>query len=474
MRRPYAMRSTVARPGAAAVAGAAARRPRKQRFAGLLAAMLWVQVGYMVVTIMPATAKVAMEPSQTKRLIKFGLLVLGIMVVAARTASARRILQALNRPFLFFIGLAVLSIAWSIDRSVTATRLVALASMVMVCFAFGTGAWHPRRFQDVLRPAITVILLASLVVGLIDPALVTEVGNTISLKNAWRGLTSQKNVFGELSSFGVIFWLHAWLAKEMRWHYALGGVGVAATCLILSRSSTSLFCTAFAVVFMLILMRSGPATRRYMPYIVVLFAAACVTYGLAVMNVVPGLERILIDPLVSLTGKNLTFSGRTQIWHLIKENIARHPYLGSGFGAYWGAGPVPSSPSYVFVERMWGFWPTEAHNGYYDMRNALGIVGLLCLFAYMFVFLRQSLRLIRIDRVQATLFLALLFQQTILNLTESTWLDLDNVSFTVMTAATVMLARALLERGAAHGRVRAPVAGVRRRQSVSPTPRFRV
>lgn len=456
--------------GSARRAGASGGRTRDSRYGTLTAALVWIQLAYMVLTVHHTAARVALAPlvpsplapSPMTRLIKLVLLTLGVLVVGSRWPVARRVLATLNRPLLGFMALACASLAWSIDAPVTATRLVALASMVMVCLAFGVGAWQPRRFQAVLRPAITLILLASLIVGVFDPTLVKELGDTISLKDAWRGLTSQKNVFGELSSFGVIFWLHAWLARQVHWSRGLAGVAIGATCLILSRSSTSLFCTTFAVLFLLILMRSGPAMRRYLPYIVLLFTVACVSYGLAVMNVVPGLERILIDPLVSLTGKNLTFSGRTEIWQLIRENIARHPYLGSGFGAYWGAGPVPSSPSYVFVQRMWGFWPTEAHNGYYDMRNDLGIVGVLCLLGYLLAYLRQCLRLMRTDRAQAVLFLALLFQQLLINLTESTWLDLDNFCFTVMTVATVMLARALLEQAAVTPRSGAAVPAVRR------------
>ena len=436
-----------------AAASAVSRVLQDRRFRALPALMLWVQIGYMAIDFAPPApplAPVLLTPSPIARVVKLVLLALGAAVALSRMAKTRGVLRELNRPFLLFIGLAALSVAWSIDRPVTAARLAALASMAMVCFAFGVGAWHPRRFQDVVRPALTLILAASLVVGVVDPSWVREIGNTISLKGAWRGLAAQKNVFGELAGFGVIFWLHAWLAREVRPYRALAGTGIALTCLILSRSSTSLFCTVFAAAFLLIIMQRSPAMRRYMPYIVVVFSAACVTYSLAVMNVVPGLERVLIEPFLRFTGKNLTFSGRTQIWQIIKENIARHPYLGSGFGAYWGAGPVPSSPSYQFMTSMWGFWPTEAHNGYYDMRNDLGIVGLFCLFGYMLVYLRQCLRLIRFDRIQATLFLALLFQQTLLNLTESTWLDLDNFCFTIMTAATVLLARALFE----HQRVR--------------------
>jgi hypothetical protein len=72
-------------------------------------------------------------------------------------------------------------------------------------------------------------------------------------------------------------------------------------------------------------------------------------------------------------------------------------------------------------------------------------VGLLCLLSYIFLYLRQAVSLFKVDRVQSTLFLALLFQQTLLNLSESTWLDIDNFCFTIMTAATVVIARSLVE-----------------------------
>ena len=405
--------------------------------------MLWFQIGYMVIYVGPADATPDLAPDPLARAYKLALLAVSAVLIASHAALARALSRRLNAFFWAFLVLAAASLAWSIDQPVTATRLVALASVVAVCFAFGVGAWNRRRLQDVVRPAITVILLASLLVGLFDPSLVKEAGNTISLKNAWRGLTSQKNLFGELATFGVIFWVHGWLAREVRGSVALLGTALAVGCLILSRSSTSWFAAAFTAAFIFILMRSAHVSRRYLAVVVGVFAAICVTYGIALMNVVPGLEKFVFDPVTALTGKNLTFSGRTVIWRIIGRNIARHLLAGSGYAAYWGAGPVPSSPSYAFV--VWGFWPTESHNGYLEILNDLGILGLACLLGYLSVYLRQAVRLFRVDRSQATLFLALLFYQALLNLSESTWLDLDNFCFTIMTVATVLLARAEVE-----------------------------
>jgi exopolysaccharide production protein ExoQ len=424
---------------------------RDRRFATLIAWLVGFQVIYMVLNLHLGAggaggAANPMGASVIGRSVKLTLLGLGALVVFSRMSVARGVIKHTNRFFLAFLALAVASVIWSIDSSATINRLVTLATAVMVCFAFGSGAWNPRRMQEVLRTPLTLILVASLIVGIINPALVKEVGTDISLKNSWMGLTSQKNEFGEVSTFALILWLHAWLSRDVPVWKSAAGLGVSLVCLVLSRSSTSLFCSVFATMLMLILLRSGAVARRYLPYIVGAFATICTLYGLAVMNIVPGIERILLDPVTMFTGKNLTFSNRTEIWGIVEENIARHPWLGSGYGAYWGAGPVITSPSYEFVLRMGGFWPTESHNGYYEIRNDLGLVGLICLFGYLYAYVRQCLALFRTDRAQATLFLALLFDQMFLNLSESTWLDQYNFCFSVMTVATMAIARGLLEK----------------------------
>jgi len=191
-----------------------------------------------------------------------------------------------------------------------------------------------------------------------------------------------------------------------------------------------------------LLLRSSRALQRYMPYLVGLFMSALVGYSLVVLNIVPGLS-ILMSPISAITGKDMSFTGRTEIWDIVSDHIKLQPLFGSGYGAYW-TGPAPESPSYEFV-RLLNFYPGSAHNGYLEMLNDLGALGLLVLFAYLISFVRQSLRLLHKDRLQASLFLALFLQQAIVNLSESRWLSVFSVDFVIMTLATAALARALLE-----------------------------
>jgi O-antigen ligase len=90
------------------------------------------------------------------------------------------------------------------------------------------------------------------------------------------------------------------------------------------------------------------------------------------------------------------------------------------------------------------FYPTEAHNGYLDAVNDLGIVGLICVLVFLFWYIRQALQLMRIDRNQASLYLALLLQQMVMNMSESEWFSRGS-TFAVLILASICLSRGLLE-----------------------------
>lgn len=381
-------------------------------------------------------------PNATLRNIKFLLMGISVCIIATRLRLSISLLKSVNSLFVCYLVLIPLSILWSIEPGATLARYVSLMTVVLACLAICLVGWQRLRFQQVARPILTLFLSASLVIGILHPELVIEKGNDISLKDAWHGLASQKNEFGQLASFGVIFWVHAWLARESKLAFALIGGGAAAACVYFSRSSTALLATAFAVCMLLLLQRHPPGLRRYTPYMVGIFTALVLTYAIAALNIVPGLG-LLLEPFTLLSGKDMTFSNRATIWEIIKEHIRLSPILGSGYGAYW-VGPVPTSPSYVFLSRMW-IYPTQSHNGFLEVTNDLGFVGLLCLLGYLIGYIRQSIGLMRVDRAQAALFIAIIFQQVIINLSEACWITARSASSNILIFATLALGRSVLD-----------------------------
>jgi exopolysaccharide production protein ExoQ len=411
--------------------------------------MVWVLIIYLVVPVQYLTGDTNLTtdasmgaPNPLARTIKLGLLIFSSVIVLWRMRLAWLEIRSLNRFFVAFLVLVPLSVLWSIDPAATINRYVSILSIVDVCLAFTILGWHRTRFQDVVRPAVTGLLIASVIWGIFYPQYAIEVGEG-TLKDSWRGLTAQKNQFGMLSSFGVVFWLHAWFNGEKKWWVAFPFIALSFSCVLLSRSSTSLLATTLSTFFMLMVMVAPSNLRRFMPYIVSSFAVLVVVYALAVLNIIPGMS-VLLDPIAELSGKDMTFSNRAVIWDIIKEHIQLAPMLGSGYGAYW-TGPLPSSPSYTFLGRMY-FYPSQSHNGYLEIVNDLGFVGLICLLGYLVSWVRQSLQLMKFDRGQGMLFLALFFQQAITNLSESTWLAINSAfAIAVATLATFSLSRSLLE-----------------------------
>jgi O-antigen ligase len=375
------------------------------------------------------------------RTLKLGTIAISGYLIWIRWRLARNFSRYLNPGLVAYFVLAALSMTWSIDASATLARVIALASVLLLCFAFGLASWYPRRFQHVAIPPIMLILIASILVGAIDPTLVTETGNDIAQKNAWHGITHSKNEFGMLASFGTILCVNTWMVR--RWDtgglLAAAGAIVALICVILSKSNTSLFATAVAVVSMALVMRVPLIKRRHTNPVVISIASVILFYEMVIQNVIPGVD-VLLAPVVGLTGKDTTFSARTVIWKVIKEHIQLSPFLGSGYGGYW-VGPFPSSPSYIFLSVMY-LYPTESHNGYLEVVNDLGLVGLCCLLLFLFWYIRQALQLMHTDRSQAALYLGLLFQEMVIDMSESDWFSRSN-TFAVLALASVCLSRAL-------------------------------
>jgi len=210
---------------------------------------------------------------------------------------------------------------------------------------------------------------------------------------------------------------------------------------LLSRSNTSLFASVLAISSMYVMMRIPAARVRFLSMFASGIAGVLALYEMVIQDVIPGVN-LLLAPIVGLTGKDTTFSARTVIWKVIKEHIKLNPYLGNGYGAYW-VGPVQNSPSYIFLSVMY-IYPTESHNGYLEVMNDLGIVGLLCLCVFLIWYVKQGLLLMRTDRSQGALYLALLFQEMVMDMSESDWFSRSD-TFAVLALASVCLSRALLD-----------------------------
>jgi exopolysaccharide production protein ExoQ len=77
--------------------------------------------------------------------------------------------------------------------------------------------------------------------------------------------------------------------------------------------------------------------------------------------------------IVGFLGKDLTLSGRDQLWGAILQMVNQRPWFGYGYEAFWYVTGQSSLPDLVW--NMIGWDAPHAHNGLLEILLALGWIG---------------------------------------------------------------------------------------------------
>jgi len=379
-------------------------------------------------------------------IILLGCIALSLSIFISNRNQCIEVLKATNPYFLGLILLATASYFWSYAPDITIRRWMRLYAFLLVALAVAVKGWHRSRVQEVLRGVLTLLLIGSLIFGLTSPDLAIHQEDMPELKGAWHGLTTQKNTLGSLAGFNLILWLHALFSRKNEGAKALGGIIVSLACVILSRSSTSLIAGIFCGGVLYFLIKLPRSVNNLLPFIVFSVTSLIVIFSMAVLNLVPG-STTLLSPIMSMTGKDMTFSGRSAIWEIVLDSIHLHPKLGCGYGAYWTASP--DSNAYMQFNSRQLAYPGEGHNGYLDIINELGYVGGFLLVAHVMHYIWQSLKLGKTDKEQAALFIAIMLYELVGNVTEAHWFSAADVHFPIMALMTVALGAASVKKATA-------------------------
>lgn len=83
------------------------------------------------------------------------------------------------------------------------------------------------------------------------------------------------------------------------------------------------------------------------------------------------LAALLLGPIVSLYGKDLTFTGRTVIWHGVIEAIKKRPLQGYGWGGVFTNFAIEPTRS---INAPLGYTVAHSHNALLEMALRLGFV----------------------------------------------------------------------------------------------------
>lgn len=267
---------------------------------------------------------------------------------------------------LIFLLWCTLSIIWADYSFVVVKRLFQLYTAVIVCLSFLVHSESSEDAFFTIKIFFSVFMLASLV------SIFTIPGAVSRHYKEWQGLATHKNHLGEDSLISIIFWLYT-LVNDKSVKSKLFSLFMLMVSLFLlfgaqsiTSISTFLFLLLVWFLFAVDKLFNPIGIRRTFTLLFLVFAGS-----LTILTFLFSKE--LIASIFALAGKNLTLTGRTDLWADVMVEVKKHLLIGCGYKGFW----IVDSPRILEIYETYIWLPRQSHNGYIDILNETGLVGLL-------------------------------------------------------------------------------------------------
>jgi len=285
-----------------------------------------------------------------------------LIIAALLFIRWKRVVRAIPYSLIIWImvGFAGLSYFWSAIPGATLAGSMRLINTTLFGVYIATR-YSPKQQLQIFGWAFGLIVTLSLIYAVLLPKYGIMGGVHAG---TWRGIFTHKNSLGKMMALSsTIFTL---LLLSDRKHRPILGIFLSLSVFLLLRT------TSKGALVSLILMLSVTAVcqilRAQYRWMVVLLGSIVLTAGVIATALVLNIETIVVDIL----GKDLTFTGRTDIWMAAIQLIKIRPWLGYGYEAFWNGMDGPSAYILRAVK-----WPVpDAHNGFVELTLNLGLIGL--------------------------------------------------------------------------------------------------
>jgi exopolysaccharide production protein ExoQ len=285
--------------------------------------------------------------------IRYAVAGLAVLTVLPYWKAALGRLPRMWPPIAFALW-AAFTLAWTDTFSSSLNGVLALLPLLIVGFCAGSRL-PPHHFARAFVLAGACAAVFSILYAFALPKFgvhqLTDASQSVHA-GAWRGVYPHKNLLGGMMAcFAVVTLLSGrsvMPSAVFKWALFAVLVGI----VVLSRSATALVILVTAPALVLASVAIGGKPRL-----------------LVMLTVIPMgvILAMNIGAVFELLGRDPTFTGRTSLWGLAGEAIARRPIGGYGY----------ASTTYGdFIARLFAeFALLDPHNGYINLMLSCGFVG---------------------------------------------------------------------------------------------------
>jgi exopolysaccharide production protein ExoQ len=301
-----------------------------------------------------------------------------------------------------FVAWCALSIIWSDYSFVSFKRWFQLLALVMAITAALFYLKTDEEFLKFFKPITALFIIFSFISVYTIPEALDEYG-------VWRGLSTSKNHLGQAALIGFLVWVFA-LKNASFLQRAFGLVVIAISLILLfgSESSTAIFAFFItllaATLFYIDNQFKKISAGRVFSFITLTAILSFIVYAFIATP-------DLVNAFLGNFDEDITFTGRTWLWEDVLREASKHLWLGAGFQGFW----VVTNEDLLRLYEIYPWLPKQAHNGYVDLINEVGIIG-TAIFLFMIISYFKNVIKLHQTQIWAWFVVAVL----IINLQEST------------------------------------------------------
>ena len=263
-----------------------------------------------------------------------------------------------------FIAAAAMTYFWSPDPGTTAIRVARLSLLVVLSVVI-TQHYTFRKILILMSIGFLLSGSISIAVSIAFPDLgLSRLGG--GYEDAWRGATVHKNSGGLSFSISIIIAYYTYRLRCIPFWLFAASAGSCGIMLVMGNSATAIIAlvVVVAVGMMLGVLRRFALSAR-MPIALMLGSVALLLGGSLWWNA---------EVILQLSGRDMTFTGRSDIWAAVFMAISEHPLRGYGY-AFWGI----DSPDRQLIWAYVGDTAAHSHNSWLDAWLQTGIFGMLAI-----------------------------------------------------------------------------------------------
>jgi exopolysaccharide production protein ExoQ len=364
----------------------------------------------------------------TDRLGKLLMFAACMIFAMQRHQSVRRLSMQMKLMTSFPILALLLSPLSQLPTRTISSGALLLGSILLLYYIM--SRYQLNQVLELLLVLGTATMVASIVFAVALPQYgLDQMGGHSS---AWKGIFSAKNYLGNLALFFLTAAVSYRACTPFLRAARVSQIIFCLTAIAFSRAATAYMLTAVYIGYFVTLKCLHNFRKK--DYFVVSFLLLVAFFSVTVVIVV------WPDFLFALLGKDVTLTGRTEIWSAVLDSIAKRPLLGYGYQAFWLG--LEGESYRVILTVSWVL--AQAQNGFLDVMLEMGAVGLtIVLLVFGFAF-RDGLVCLFQSRDQTQLravewYLAIVVLTLFYNLDESFLFDPKHLGSMMFLLACVGL-----------------------------------